>query len=246
MPVWVTRITLPVAVLLASVLLHLGLFGVMVFAERRELASSQTQTIDVELVRADEIPPEPEKPEADKPEPEKLKIPEPEIPKPDVPKPDTKANASPPPELASAPAPSPAAPAAPSGTEPQPDSAETKSDATEPPAKPALSSGGPAGEGMSKLTPEEIAALRAQVQKCWQLPVGMPGVLGLEVVIRVAFGPKGQVMGEPVLLQAPASERGPLLVGIAMRALSECGPYRMPSAKYAAGRASICASSLPA
>ena len=93
--------------------------------------------------------------------------------------------------------------------------------------------GGPAGEGKSKLTPEEIAALRAQIQKCWKLPVGIPGMIGLEVVLRVPFGPKGQLAGAPVLLQAPASERGPMLVGIAMNALQGCHPYRLPPSKYA-------------
>ena len=84
-----------------------------------------------------------------------------------------------------------------------------------------------------KLTPEEIAALRAQIQKCWKLPVGIPGIIGLEVILRVPFGPKGQLAGEPVLLQAPASERGPLLVGIALNALKGCYPYKLPPEKYA-------------
>jgi hypothetical protein len=57
--------------------------------------------------------------------------------------------------------------------------------------------------------------------------------VGLEVILRVPFGPKGQLAGEPVLLQAPASERGPLLVGIAMNALKDCHPYKLPAAKYA-------------
>ena len=49
----------------------------------------------------------------------------------------------------------------------------------------------------------------------------------------MSFGPKGQVVGSPVLLQAPASERGPVLVGIAMNALQGCFPYKLPAAKYA-------------
>ena len=58
-------------------------------------------------------------------------------------------------------------------------------------------------------------------------------MLGLEVVLRVPFGPKGQLGGEPVLLQAPAHERGPMLVGIALNALKGCYPFQLPAAKYA-------------
>ena len=61
----------------------------------------------------------------------------------------------------------------------------------------------------------------------------MPGIMGLEVVMRVSFGAKGQLLGEPELLQAPAHERGPVLVVIAMTALKDCYPFRLPPAKYA-------------
>lgn len=235
MPSILTRLTVSTAVLLASVLVHLGLFGVIVLADRRSPLHSKTRTIDVELVKQDEVP-EPPKPEPPKPEPPKAELPQPELPKSEMPKPVEPAEEQP----AAAPLPPSPAPIPPDQAS-APQELETKSAKAEPQAppdkpekleKPAGISGGPPSESKSKLTPEEIAALRAQVQKCWKLPVGIPGVLGLELIIRVSFGPRGQLAGEPVILKAPASERGPLLAGISLNALKDCAPYRMPAAKY--------------
>lgn len=242
MPSILSRLTFSTAVLLASVLVHLGLFGVIVLADRHKPLQSETRTIDVELVKQDEVPEspkpeppkaEPPKPEPQKPEPPKTELPKPELPKAEAPKPAEQQAAAPP--LPPPPAPMP------SGQASRPQELEAKSAKAEPQAppdkpekqeKPAGISGGPPSESKSKLTPEEIAALRAQVQKCWKLPVGIPGVLGLELIIRVSFGPKGQLAGEPVILKAPASERGPLLAGISLNALKDCAPYQMPAAKY--------------
>jgi hypothetical protein len=243
LPLILSRLTLSTAVLLASVLVHLGLFGVIVLADRHKPLQSGTQTIDVELVKQDEVPElpapeppkaEPPKPELPKPEPPKAELPKPELPEAEALKPAEQQTAAAPP-LPPPPAPMP------SGQASRPPELEAKSAKAEPQAppdkpekqdKPAGISGGPPSESKSKLTPEEIAALRAQVQKCWKLPVGIPGVLGLELIIRVSFGSKGQLAGEPVILKAPASERGPLLAGIALNALKDCAPYRMPAAKY--------------
>jgi len=241
LPAIVSRITLTGAILLVSVLIHLGVFGALVLAERRALPASQAEVVDVELVQQAELPEppkeEPPKPELPKPELSTLALPQPEQPKSELlptPAPAPAEAASTEPSSAEPLPPEPTAPPAASVEEaPEPAAAAVLPAPSAKPEKPAAPSGGAPSEGKSRLTPEEIAALRAQVQKCWQLPVGIPGVLGLEIVIRVSFGPRGQLVGEPVLLKAPASERGPLLVGIAMRALKECAPYRMPAAKYA-------------
>jgi hypothetical protein len=219
LPWLLNRISFSAAIVAVSVLVHLGFVGAIVFAERRHLPPSGLRAMDVDLVPPEELEPKKEKPpkppeppkqaELKPPEPVKQKQPQPEQSMP--PKPQSAMAAGP--ERSAAPPP------------------EPKQAAT--PARPDVPQGGPAGEGKSKLTPEEIAALRAQIQKCWKLPVGIPGVIGLEVILRVSFGPKGQLVGEPVLLQAPASERGPLLVGIALNALKGCYPYKLPASKYA-------------
>ena len=209
------RVSVSAAIIAVSVLVHLGFVGAIVFAERRVLPLSELRSIDVDLVKPEDI--EPAKTEPPKP-PEPPKQTEQKPPQPVKQEPAKQAVLKPPPKSAKA--------------DPQ-DRPESPSPEDKPAAKPDMPSGGPAGEGKSKLTPEEIAALRAQIQKCWKLPVGMPGIIGLEVILRVSFGSKGQLAGDPVLLQAPASERGPLLVGIALNALKDCYPYKLPPAKYA-------------
>jgi hypothetical protein len=220
LPWLLNRISFSAAIIAVSIMVHLGFIGAIVFAERRGLPPSGLKAIDVDLVKAEDLEPnkpEPPKPEAPKvaevkpPEPPKQAPQKPEPPKKDAAK---SAKADPAPEQAEP---------------PQPEASPPDGK----PARPDMPQGGPAGEGKSKLTPDEVAALRAQIQKCWKLPVGIPGVLGLEVVIRVGLGSKGQLAGEPVLLQAPAHERGPLLVGIAMNALKQCYPFKLPPAKYA-------------
>jgi hypothetical protein len=225
LPWLLNRISFSAAIIAASVLVHLGFVGAIVFAERRQLPPSELRSIDVDLVRPEELEPKkdeppkaaepPEQPKQSEKKPEPAKQPEPKKAEPAKKEPQV----SKPTKSAKA------APSEDSESEPPP--------REEKPAKPDIPQGGPAGEGKSKLTPEEIASLRAQIQKCWKLPVGIPGIMGLEVVLRVPFGSKGQLAGDPVLLQAPAHERGPMLVGIALSALKGCYPFQLPAAKYA-------------
>lgn len=207
MPWLLNRISVSAAIIAVSIMVHLGFISAIVFAERRDLPRSELRSINVDLIKPEELEPEKEKP-------------------PEPPEPPKQAE-----QKAAEPAKSEATPAR-SAKAVSPGRSEA-SPSEAPDAKSDTPQGGPAGEGKSKLTPEEIAGLRAQIQKCWKLPVGIPGIIGLEVVIRVSFGPKGQLAGEPVLLQAPAHERGPLLVGIALNALKGCYPFKLPPAKYA-------------
>ncbi len=235
MPPLVSRVIVPVAILLASVLLHLGLLGMIVLAGRHGPTTQEIPAIEVELVSAPETP-EPPKPELPKPEPLKPEPPKPELPKPEAPKPE--ASKAEPPKPAEPEAKAEAKPEA--QPEPQqvppPEMAAAPQDqpqVPEPPAKPVGPSGGPASDSKAKLTPEELAAFRAQVQKCWTLPVGLPDAMRLEAVLRVSLARNGAITAGPELLRANASAGGPVLVGIAMKALRECGPYRsLPAAKY--------------
>jgi hypothetical protein len=114
---------------------------------------------------------------------------------------------------------------------PQPQTAEPPPPENE--EKPNIPSGGPPSETKAKLTAEEIAAFRAEIQKCWELMVGVPDAMKLEVVLRVGLSRKGTLIASPDLLKAPASVHGPRLVGIAMKAMQQCAPYKsLPAAKY--------------
>jgi hypothetical protein len=218
LPWLLNRIGVSAAIIAVSVAVHLGFVGAIVLAERRALPQSGVRPIDVDLVRSEEL--DLRKPEPPKPQ-EPLNLETPKI-----------GEAKPP--APAKPAPQKSGPAKSAKAAPEPSETPAEAEpAAQKPAKPDTPSGGPPSESKSKLTPQEIADLRAQIQKCWKLPVGMPGVMGLEVVIRASFGPKGQLLGEPVLLQAPAHERGPVIVLIALNALKDCYPFRLPPAKYA-------------
>jgi outer membrane biosynthesis protein TonB len=240
----VPRVALTASILLVSVLLHLGLLGVIVLAERRGTTTAERDAIEVELVTA------PEMPEPPKPEPPKVEPPKPEPPKPELPNPEPQKQAEQPkpePKPAEQPKPEPqAAPAPPPKPAEQPPvstarvSPQDQPQAAEPESKPPAPSEGPSGgpsESKSKLTPEEIAAFRAQVQRCWTLPLGLPDAMKLEAILRVRLERNGALSSSPELLKANASAGGPVLVGIAMKALQECGPYRvLPVTKYAEWR----------
>jgi hypothetical protein len=93
-----------------------------------------------------------------------------------------------------------------------------------------LGNAAPAATG-ARLTAEEIAAFRAQVQKCWS---GPPGAADhVNVVLRVVMSPAGALTAEPLLLSASASALGPKVLESAKRALAQCQPYAvLPADKY--------------
>ena len=91
----------------------------------------------------------------------------------------------------------------------------------------------PPTESAAKLSADEIAAFKGHLKTCWTPPTGVPDVKKLKVVVRVALGPDGKLMGKPTLLAATLSLNGPALVESAMRALAQCQPYSsLPVEKY--------------
>lgn len=101
------------------------------------------------------------------------------------------------------------------------------------PTDTAVSLAAPPGEGKSNLTAEQIAALKAQVGKCWVVPEGVPRTAGFEILLRIALRPDGRLAAAPELISAPASHAGPPLVASAKQALEQCQPYAMlPADKY--------------
>jgi outer membrane biosynthesis protein TonB len=230
LPASLTRSAFAAAILAVSVMIHVGLLGVIVFAERRVLTPVENELIEVELMKPQELPkqevPKQELPKQEAAKPEQPQAPKPpEQKKPD--KPDLSQSQAPQPKSAPKSAQKNASVSPPDQPENPEPPAEEKQD------KPDIPSGGAPSESKAKLTAEEIAAFRAQVQKCWQLPVGMPDAMKLEVVLRVGLSRAGTLVAAPELLKAPASANGPMLVGIAMKAMTQCGPYKtLPVAKY--------------
>ena len=86
---------------------------------------------------------------------------------------------------------------------------------------------GAANGTAAQLSQSEIDALRARLRQCWNPPVGAAEVAKLYVVFRVLFKRDGTLQTNPVLVEAPPSQVGPVLAESAKRALLQCQPYTM-------------------
>jgi hypothetical protein len=78
-----------------------------------------------------------------------------------------------------------------------------------------------------------IAEFRRHLKTCSKLPASLSGADEVKVKLRVMMTPDGRLAAEPILIEASASMKGPLLMQSAIRALSACQPYAMlPTDRY--------------
>jgi outer membrane biosynthesis protein TonB len=78
-----------------------------------------------------------------------------------------------------------------------------------------------------------IAAFRRHLKTCSKLPASLSGTDEVKVKLRVLMTPDGRLAAEPILIEASASMKGPLLMQGAIRALQACQPYAMlPADRY--------------
>jgi hypothetical protein len=78
-----------------------------------------------------------------------------------------------------------------------------------------------------------IAAFRRHLKTCSKLPAALSGADDVKVKLRVLMTPDGRLAAEPILIEASASMKGPLLMQGAIRALQACQPYAMlPADRY--------------
>jgi hypothetical protein len=78
-----------------------------------------------------------------------------------------------------------------------------------------------------------IAAFRRHLKTCSKLPASLSGADDVKVKLRVLMTPDGRLAAEPILIEASASMKGPLLMQGAIRALQACQPYTMlPADRY--------------
>ncbi len=85
------------------------------------------------------------------------------------------------------------------------------------------------------LTLSEIDAIRAQIEQCWNVPVGARNAEDLIVEIRVTLNPDGSVFAMPEILNTTRMASDPFFRAAAesaQRAVLKCSPLRMPSKKY--------------
>jgi colicin import membrane protein len=83
-----------------------------------------------------------------------------------------------------------------------------------------------------RLTQSEIDALRAQIQACWNPPVGAENAQELIVRLRIQFRTDGTLSSEPELMNRGTSPYFRVAAESAMRAVRRCQPYTLPAAKY--------------
>jgi len=72
-----------------------------------------------------------------------------------------------------------------------------------------------------------VAAFRRHLRTCSKLPATLKGSDDVRVKLRVFMGQDGRLAAEPVLIEASASIKGPLLMQSAISALQACQPYAM-------------------
>jgi hypothetical protein len=78
-----------------------------------------------------------------------------------------------------------------------------------------------------------ITAFRRHLKTCSKLPASLSGADDVRVKLRVLMTPEGRLAAEPILVEASASMKGPLLMQGAIQALQACQPYAMlPADRY--------------
>jgi hypothetical protein len=83
------------------------------------------------------------------------------------------------------------------------------------------------------LAPSVIAEFRRHLKTCSKLPAPLKPSDNVKVTLRVFMTPQGTLADEPLLIEASASEKGPVLMRGAMSALEACQPYTMlPADRY--------------
>ncbi|WP_054161459.1 hypothetical protein [Rhodopseudomonas sp. AAP120] len=246
-----------------SVLAHLGLVAaVLLLAEVRPFADVPEQRVEVDVVTADEAPPQPEpkpemkpalempsetpaaetKPAAPEPAPQQASKPEQAKPEP--------ATSERQPQKAEAPTkPAPAAESPQTPATSQPPSPSSSTPAAFPAAIPqqpdltvkySVALGLPAdptfdapAEIAADISADAIAALRRKLKSCATLPPGVAPTDNVKIILRVPLLPDGRLAQEPFVIEASASTKGPALMKGAIQALTACQPYSMlPADKY--------------
>ena len=91
---------------------------------------------------------------------------------------------------------------------------------------------GPATEA-ADIASTLIAAFRRHLKTCAKLPASLSSADDVKVKLRVLMTPDGRLAADPILVEASASMKGPLLMQGAIRALQACQPYAMlPAERY--------------
>ena len=109
-----------------------------------------------------------------------------------------------------------------------------------PPSSGPSSSGGKPGDGNdatastpADVTSSLVAEFRRHLKTCSKLPASIARSDNVMIKLRVPMAPDGTLAADPVLIEASASPKGPILMQSAISALQACQPYAMlPKGRY--------------
>jgi hypothetical protein len=85
----------------------------------------------------------------------------------------------------------------------------------------------------AKLATDDVAKFREHLKTCSALPASIAPADKVTIRLRASFLPDGTLASAPLLIEASASAKGPLLMQAAVEALAACQPYAgLPADKY--------------
>lgn len=88
------------------------------------------------------------------------------------------------------------------------------------------------GQSNVQMTQSELDALRGQIARCWNPPVGAAGADDLNVRLKVYLTQGGDVDLLPEVLNSSGNPSFGIAAESAKRAVLRCAPYSLPVAKY--------------
>lgn len=92
------------------------------------------------------------------------------------------------------------------------------------------------GQSGVQMSQSELDALRSQIARCWNPPIGAAGADDLNVRLKVSLTPGGDVDLSPQVLNSSGNPSFNVAAESARRAVLRCAPYSLPTAKYEAWR----------
>ena len=85
----------------------------------------------------------------------------------------------------------------------------------------------------AKVRADDVAKFRERLKTCSALPASIAPTDKVTIRLRASFLPDGTLASAPLLIEASASAKGPLLMQAAIAALAACQPYTvLPADKY--------------
>lgn len=85
----------------------------------------------------------------------------------------------------------------------------------------------------AKVSTDDVAKFRERLKTCSVLPGSIAPTDKVTIRLRASFRPDGTLASPPLLIEASASAKGPLLMQAAIDALAACQPYTvLPADKY--------------